>query len=91
MLGLKTPRIVDYAIVLGATVVAGWAVWQFLAAPSRRPTSRTTATASYVGASVCAGCHTTEHELWSGSHHDLAMQVASDETVLGDFKNASFT
>ena len=28
---------------------------------------------------------------WRGSHHDLAMQEASAETVLGDFDDASFT
>jgi tetratricopeptide (TPR) repeat protein len=28
---------------------------------------------------------------WRGSHHDLAMQVANESTVLGDFDEASFT
>lgn len=27
---------------------------------------------------------------WQGSHHDLAMQEASDETVLGNFNHATF-
>jgi predicted CXXCH cytochrome family protein len=42
----------------------------------------------YVGTSVCAGCHEAEHEKWLGSHHDLAMQRATEETVLGDFDDA---
>ena len=39
----------------------------------------------FVGTDVCASCHPTEAELWRGSHHDLAMQAATPETVLGDF------
>ena len=42
----------------------------------------------YVGTSVCASCHEAEHEAWRGSHHDLAMQRADEETVLGDFEDA---
>jgi len=44
----------------------------------------------YVGASTCASCHPTEFEGWTGSHHDLAMQAATEETVLGDFDDAVF-
>lgn len=44
----------------------------------------------YVGAATCGECHDAEHNLWQGSHHDLAMQPASPETVLGDFNNAIF-
>ena len=46
------------------------------------------AQAEYVGTSVCAGCHEAQHDSWLGSHHDLAMQRATDETVLGDFSDA---
>ncbi len=43
----------------------------------------------YIGSGVCAGCHVEQTAQWSGSHHDLAMQSASEETVLGDFNNAT--
>ena len=43
----------------------------------------------YVGRDVCARCHAEQVSQWSGSHHDLAMQVAGEQTVLGDFNNAS--
>lgn len=46
--------------------------------------------ADYIGASECAGCHQQEFDDWQGSHHDWAMKVASPETVLGDFNNATF-
>jgi len=44
----------------------------------------------YVSDNDCAECHTSQTEGWSGSHHDLAMQVANADTVLGDFNDASF-
>ena len=28
---------------------------------------------------------------WKGSHHDLAMDVATEKTVLGDFDDATLT
>ena len=45
----------------------------------------------YTGDEACIKCHQTEVDLWKGSHHDLAMQIANDETVLGDFNNAEAT
>ena len=46
---------------------------------------------AYVDDASCADCHAREHAAWSGSHHDLAMQEATAETVLGDFDGATFT
>ena len=43
--------------------------------------------AEYVGTEACASCHEAEHQGWVGSHHDLAMQKATPETVLGDFND----
>jgi hypothetical protein len=45
----------------------------------------TSAAPEYVGAQACAQCHQNEFDLWRGSHHDLAMQHANNQTVLGDF------
>jgi len=47
-------------------------------------------TAEYVGVSACKQCHQEEVAAWSGSHHDLAMQVANQQTVLGNFQDARF-
>ena len=47
-------------------------------------------TGEYVGSKRCQDCHSTEYDLWQGSHHDLAMQLPSSDTVLGDFNNATF-
>ncbi|MBE2262992.1 MAG: tetratricopeptide repeat protein [Burkholderiaceae bacterium] len=46
--------------------------------------------ASYVGSATCSTCHTDEFKAWKGSHHDLAMQEATDATVLGDFNDTKF-
>ncbi|WP_328799371.1 HEAT repeat domain-containing protein [Sediminihaliea albiluteola] len=45
----------------------------------------------FIGSASCQSCHAAEYQAWQGSHHDLAMQVASPETVLGDFDNAEFS
>ncbi|MGL6160903.1 tetratricopeptide repeat protein [Microbulbifer sp.] len=43
-----------------------------------------------MGSKQCASCHQVEYRLWRQSHHDLAMQKAGDETVLGNFGNIEF-
>ncbi len=54
-------------------------------------TGQNSAAPRYVGQQVCGRCHQEEQKRWTGSHHDHAMQVANDQTVLGDFNNAQFT
>jgi predicted CXXCH cytochrome family protein len=46
--------------------------------------------ATFVGSETCAGCHRAQTLLWQSSQHKLAMQHATDKTVLGDFNDASF-
>lgn len=45
---------------------------------------------AYVGVEACRECHAAETALWRGSHHDLAMQAARADTVLGDFDDKCF-
>lgn len=45
---------------------------------------------AFVGRAVCADCHAAQADAWQGSHHDLAIQVADEASVLGDFSDASF-
>ncbi len=45
----------------------------------------------FVGSEQCMTCHQEAYEAWQGSHHDLAMQEATPETVLGDFSDVSYT
>ncbi|WP_052808384.1 hypothetical protein [Methyloterricola oryzae] len=46
--------------------------------------------ATVVGRVACASCHAEQDRLWQGSHHDLAMQEVTPETVLGDFNGTEF-
>ncbi|MFC1838875.1 tetratricopeptide repeat protein [Thermodesulfobacteriota bacterium] len=45
----------------------------------------------FTGSLKCADCHRKEYDKWLDSHHDHAMEVVSEKTVLGDFNNALFT
>ncbi len=49
-----------------------------------------TPAAEFVGSDACRDCHRDEYKKWKGSHHQLAMAVASEETVLGNFDDATF-
>jgi predicted CXXCH cytochrome family protein len=68
-------------LILAAVVAGDW----YFALPSTALTG-----ATFVGRSACAECHAAENTLWLGSHHDRAMELATDETVLGDFNDATF-
>lgn len=52
--------------------------------------SSLTYSADYVGAKACQNCHEKEYKDWQGSHHDMSMQHASEESVLADFNNTRF-
>ncbi|MDN3725382.1 tetratricopeptide repeat protein [Aequorivita sp. SDUM287046] len=41
----------------------------------------------YVGDAQCMQCHKTVYDSWKDSDHDLAMQIANDSTVLGNFND----
>jgi predicted CXXCH cytochrome family protein len=45
---------------------------------------------SFVGSEACASCHRSEGALWHASQHAHAMAHATQDTVLGDFNDASF-
>lgn len=67
------------ALGLGGWIFADW----YVAIPQE-------AKAKYVGRNSCAQCHPGETHAFAGSHHDLAMDRATPETVLGDFDDARF-
>lgn len=77
-LAIVVPVILLSAVSLG--VAADW--WFAIPADAQ---------ATYVGRQTCVECHQQQVEDWTGSDHDLAMDLASDESVLGDFNDAEFT
>lgn len=54
------------------------------------PAPRTRLEPTFVGAARCADCHPAETEAWRGSHHDRALELASESSVVGDFAEARF-
>jgi predicted CXXCH cytochrome family protein len=60
-----------------------------LAAAGCGDSARDSGPAGYIGRNACQPCHSKEYAAYIGSHHDLAMDPASDQTVLGDFDDAT--
>jgi predicted CXXCH cytochrome family protein len=54
------------------------------------PTASVDLAPSFVGSQACAECHKSEVADWRSSHHALAMQSASEASVLGRFDGATF-
>ncbi len=83
--GRRTLRHVAAAFGLLLIPLCGWVLfdWWRCMPDSER--------ATYVGRASCVECHTAEVEAWTGSNHDRAMEVATDESVLGDFNDVEFT
>ena len=80
---MRAERIVFPFVALAVLVSACKKEEEKIAEPA--PTAAVEAPAEYVGTEACSSCHEAAHEAWVGSHHDLAMQVATPDTVLGDF------
>src|SRR5438045_1287575 len=82
--------------VAGCIAIAAIAVTAQFTQTSTKPSPATAApanaaSAGYVGAVACASCHAKDVAAWKGSDHDLAMQVADEKSVLGNFGDAKFT
>ena len=80
VVGVLATLVIVLAVPLRLTVVA---------ARGQRQPARTTAL--YVGSDSCKSCHQAAYEKWRGSHHGLAMAPAREDTVLGNFDDATFT
>jgi len=76
-------------LVAGALAVAAAAAW-LLPSPGQGVAAGTAAP-TFVGGQACTSCHEEQARRWRGSHHDLAMQRASETTILGDFGPTRFT
>lgn len=78
--GLLVPALALAITILGAPAVSADPLLPV--AGSGAPT--------FEGSASCARCHEREHAAWLGSQHQRAMQVASEATVLGDFRDVEF-
>ena len=87
----RTPAWEWLALAAAAFIVLALPAYYLLAPDGHPARDVTPPAAEFVGSEDCRECHEPEFDSWSGSHHDLAMAVATDETVLGDFNDAEFT
>lgn len=60
------------------------------AVESAKPQPVALVPAKMVDEQQCQGCHGEQVKDWQGSHHQLAMQQANADTLLGDFNNVTF-
>jgi len=68
-------------VVFGILIVAGCS--------SSQPVVMDMSRAEYVGSQSCRECHPLQAEQFRGSDHDMAMQLATEESVLADFDDVS--
>ena len=80
-------------LILAATALLAPAQSLPLAAAGAAASGAATESSSggFAGVAACRSCHEGAYQAWLGSHHDLAMQAATPDTVLGDFDDATFT
>ncbi|MBI1284985.1 MAG: tetratricopeptide repeat protein [Thiobacillus sp.] len=92
----NTRRIAGWSGVLAAliVIVAGILWFQSRTCPgaeSLLASAQADDSAQYVGVAACQSCHTAETAEWRQSQHQAAMAEASEQSVLGDFNDATFT
>ena len=80
------------ALLLAALQRSGYLSWPRAQQPGSAPPVAVSdaGPAAFIGSTACAGCHRDEFTRWQGSQHAVAMQVADDKTVLGDFNGTKF-
>ena len=78
-------------IALVSLVIILISPFVYLQRDSRRIGAEPQTQLHFVGSARCGECHQPAYDKWRGSHHDLAMDVASEETVLGDFNGTQYT
>ncbi len=82
---LFNTRVVTALVAILLLTVAGglvYADYYWRPAPKRSQ-------AKYVGRQSCVKCHQQQAAEFQHSHHDRAMDIATAETVLADFENAT--
>ncbi|MCC9602727.1 HEAT repeat domain-containing protein [Stieleria sp. JC731] len=80
---VKRPRWLLFASVIVLLAAGGVFADYFSAMPEG-------ITPTFVGRQACVDCHQAETKAFIGSDHDKAMDLATDETVLGDFNDVTF-
>jgi hypothetical protein len=77
---------------MALALFAGGMSWRLLNRNARWPLSLPTQWyhSHLLASDACAACHQREASLWRTSHHKLAMDHATEKSVLGEFSDAAF-
>ncbi|MCG6947406.1 MAG: tetratricopeptide repeat protein [Acidobacteria bacterium] len=78
-------------VVASAVIVLSVPAWLIRVGSAANREEVADAGPGFVGREACRPCHEAAFESWKGSDHDLAMDVATEETVYGDFGDTLFT
>jgi tetratricopeptide (TPR) repeat protein len=89
--GNKTTTWELIGLIAALVIVVSLPVYYFSTVKNIEPPAVSSHEANFVGSVECQDCHKVEYDKWLGSHHDLAMDVATENSVLGDFNNAEIT
>jgi tetratricopeptide (TPR) repeat protein len=76
-------RALPFATLLILIAITGYLLADYYQGPPAD------AVATYIGRDNCATCHQEQVELFIGSHHDQAMDIATPESVKADFDDQS--
>lgn len=89
---MMTTRIslIVIAVVTGLLLVAALIFWQKNPSRSELNSIKPPTAAHFAGSAACVSCHQVETEKWQQSDHHRAMEIASKQTVLGNFNNSKF-
>ena len=89
--GLKHQRVAVLSAMLSLPVLSILSFHTHANEQALSEASHASSQATYVGSEACIDCHSVEVEAWQGSHHDMAMKHATEDSVLGDFNNQTIT
>lgn len=81
---LRRPAV---AVIIALIAFGAWAAVDWYHTVPDKALSQ----ATYVGRASCIQCHQAEAAAYHNSNHDRAMELATDDTVLGDFNDVTFT
>jgi predicted CXXCH cytochrome family protein len=77
-------------VVATAVIVLSVPAWVIRQGSAADHAQRDETGVGFVGREACRPCHEAAFSSWQGSDHDLAMDLATANTVLGDFDDAVF-
>jgi len=77
-------------LIAAIFIIVSLPIYYYTAVKNRAQIAIAEKHATFVTSIKCRDCHKKEYDSWKDSHHDMAMNVADEITVLGDFNNVEF-